>query len=94
MDESDIPTRLREDLYPKLNEKQIARLSQFGVRRSLPAGEVLFDQGSVGRHFYVVLEGALEAVLPSHGGQTTVHLLQGRGYFTGELDMLADGPAW
>lgn len=92
MDESDTRTRLPEDLYPKLGEKQIARLSQFGVRRSFPAGEVLFDQGSLGRHFYVILEGALEALLPSHDGESRIHLHE-RGDFTGELDMLSGRPS-
>lgn len=92
MDESNSPTHLPDDLYPKLSEKQIARLSQFGVRRSVPAGEVIFDQGSIGRYFYVVLEGALEALLPSVGGESRVHLLQ-HGDFTGELDMLSGRPS-
>jgi thioredoxin reductase (NADPH) len=92
MDESNSRTRLPDDLYPKLSEKQIARLSQFGVRRSLPAGEVLFDQGSVGRHFYVVLEGSLEALLPIRDGEGRIHLHE-RGDFTGELDMLSGRPS-
>lgn len=92
MDESNIQTQLPENLYPKLSEKQIARLAQFGVRRSLPTGELIFDQGSLGRYFYVVLEGALEALLPSRDGETRVHLLQ-HGDFTGELDMLSGRPS-
>jgi thioredoxin reductase (NADPH) len=88
----DTRTHLPEDLYPKLSEKQIARLSQFGIRRSLPAGEVLFDQGSVGRHFYVVLKGALEALLPLRDGEGLIHLHE-RGDFTGELDMLSGRPS-
>jgi thioredoxin reductase (NADPH) len=92
MDDFNLRTNLPEDLYPKLSEKQIARLSQFGVRRRLPAGEVLFDQGSMGRHFYVVLEGALEALFPSHGGEGRIHLHE-RGDFSGELDMLSGRPS-
>jgi len=34
-------------LYPKLSDEQIARLSQVGTRRTVPEGEILFDQGSV-----------------------------------------------
>ena len=92
MNESDSRTQLPDELYPKLSEKQIARLSQFGVRRSLPAGAVLFDQGAIGRHFYVVLEGALEALFPSPGGEGRVHLHR-HGDFTGELDMLSGRPS-
>jgi thioredoxin reductase (NADPH) len=92
MDELKAITQLPDDLYPKLSDKQIARLSQFGVRRSLPAGEILFDQGSVGRHFYVVLRGAIEAVLPSRDGESRLRLHE-PGDFTGELDMLSGRPS-
>jgi hypothetical protein len=37
---------LPDELYPKLNNEQIARSSQVGTRRSVPAGEILFDQGT------------------------------------------------
>jgi CRP-like cAMP-binding protein len=76
MDEIKPITHLPDDLYPKLSDKHIARLSHFGVRRRLPAGEPLFDQGSVGRHFYVVLQGALEAILPSREGESRIRLHQ------------------
>src|SRR5580700_9223951 len=83
---------LPDELYPKLNSGQIARLSQVGTRRSIPAGEILFDQGTIGRHFYVVLQGAIEAVLPSPGGEVHMRLHQ-PGDFTGELDMLSGRPS-
>jgi thioredoxin reductase (NADPH) len=92
MDESKLPYQLQDDLYPKLSEAQIARLSQVGIRRTVPEGEILFDQGSVGRHFYVLLKGALEALLPSSEGDVNLRLYQ-PGDFTGELDMLSGRPS-
>jgi thioredoxin reductase (NADPH) len=92
MDKSKFADELPDELYPKLNNEQIARLSHVGMRRSLPAGEILFDQGTIGRHFYVVLQGAIEAVLPSSAGDVHLRLHQ-PGDFTGELDMLSGRPS-
>ena len=92
MPKSKFSDELPDELYPKLNNEQIARLSQVGMRRSVPAGEILFDQGTIGRHFYVVLQGAIDAVLPSPGGEVRLHLHQ-PGDFTGELDMLSGRPS-
>src|SRR5579863_8021866 len=92
MDVPKLPNQLPDDLYPKLSDEQIARLSQVGIRRTVPEGEILFDQGSIGRHFYVLLKGALEALLPSSEGDVNLRLHQ-PGDFTGELDMLSGRPS-
>ncbi len=92
MDESKLPNQLQDDLYPKLSDEQIARLSQVGIRRTVPQGEILFDQGSIGRHFYVLLKGTVEALLPSSEGEVNLRLHQ-PGDFTGELDMLSGRPS-
>jgi thioredoxin reductase (NADPH) len=92
MDKSKFSDELPDELYPKLNNEQIARLSQVGMRRSVPAGEILFDQGTIRRHFYVLLQGAIEAVLPSSEGEVHLRLHQ-PGDFTGELDMLSGRPS-
>jgi thioredoxin reductase (NADPH) len=92
MDKSNPSNELPDELYPKLNNEQIARLSKVGMRRTIPAGETLFDQGTIGRHFYVILDGAVEAVLPSSEGEARLRLHH-RGDFTGELDMLSGRPS-
>jgi thioredoxin reductase (NADPH) len=92
MDKSKFSNGLPDELYPKLNNEQIARLERVGVRRSVPAGEILFDQGTIRRRFYVLLRGAIEAVLPSSEGEIGLRLHQ-PGDFTGELDMLSGRPS-
>ena len=92
MEKPKFADELPDELYPKLNSEQIARLSLVRRRRRVPAGEILFDQGTIGRHFYVVLEGAIEAVLPSSEGEVHLRLHQ-PGDFTGELDMLSGRPS-
>src|SRR5689334_17958123 len=81
-----------ESMFPTLTREQIARLELFGVRRSVAAGEVLFEQGAVRRHFFVVLEGGLEVVSPSADGEIRISVL-GPGHFTGEMDMLSGRPS-
>jgi len=82
----------REGMFPKLTAAQIARLASWGVRRHVAQGETLFDQGSVRRSFFVVLEGAIEIVSPSTTGDTPITIHR-HGDFTGELDMLAGRPS-
>jgi hypothetical protein len=39
MEKPKFADELPDELYPKLNNQQIARLSLVGMRRSVPAGE-------------------------------------------------------
>ncbi len=45
-----------EAMFPKLDDAQIARLSEFGERRTTQAGEVLFEQGDSTHGVMVVPE--------------------------------------
>src|SRR3989440_11513154 len=77
----------RDQMFPKLTQAQIARISAVGERRSVRSGEVLFELGEQNTRFFVVIEGAVEIVRPVDGReeQITVH---GPGEFTGEINML------
>ena len=78
----------RQQMFPKLSDAQIARVAAHAVRRSVAAGEVLFDQGDTNVGIYVVLSGALEIVRPGMAGDDpiTVHHA---GEFTGEVSVLS-----
>ena len=78
----------REQMFPSLSAVQLARLARFGRRRSVPAGEIVFEQGEASPEFFVVLSGALEVVQPADGVEVpiTVHRTGG---FTGEVNMLS-----
>src|SRR5229473_3471417 len=65
----------RDAMFPKLSAAQIARLVPLGARRSL----------------FVVLEGRLEVVSPTKGGETHIAAHE-PGQFTGEVNMLAGRP--
>jgi len=78
----------RDQMFPQLTPAQIGRISSVGARRSVRAGEVLFELGEQDTRFFVIIEGAVEIVRPLDGREerVTVH---GPGEFTGEINMLS-----
>ena len=79
--------RRREQMFPRLREDQIGRLSRFGKERTLGPGELLWQDGEYGVPFHVALEGELEVIHPDPRGEqlVTVHV---PGEFTGEISLL------
>jgi thioredoxin reductase (NADPH) len=84
--------RERELMFPKLTAAQIARLAAWGTRRHVAVGEMLFDQGTTRRSFFVVLEGRIEILNESAIGETRI-TMHTAGDFTGETDMLSGRPS-
>jgi thioredoxin reductase (NADPH) len=84
----DVAQERWHQMFPKLSDAQIERITPHGVRRHVAAGETLFAQGDVDTGIHVVLSGALEIVRPGVGGEdpVTVHRA---GEFTGEVNVLA-----
>jgi len=78
----------REQMFPRLTGAQLERIAAHARRRSVAAGEMLFEWGDKEADFYVVLEGALEIVRPQGAieERITVH---GPGQFTGEMSLLS-----
>jgi thioredoxin reductase (NADPH) len=83
----------REVMFPVLTAAQIARLTPFGTRRSLSAGEIVFDQGERQRGVYVLLNGQIEVVSPSKQGEIPIVVHDQAGEFTGEVEMLSGRPS-
>src|SRR5260370_33510334 len=79
---SETPEQL-DEMFPKLDDSQIARLAAFGVQRRAQPGEILFDQGDAQHGVFVVLEGSIEIVSLAHGEEAVLRLLD-RGTFTRE----------
>ena len=79
----------RPQMFPTLSEAQIARIARVGKERVLAAGERLFEQGEYGVPFHVVLEGAIEIVLPHDGVEDPI-VVHGPGEFTGEVNQLSE----
>jgi thioredoxin reductase (NADPH) len=84
----DVYEERRAQMFPKLTPAQIARVATHAVRRSVPAGEILFEVGQADTGVNVVLTGALEVVRIGLLGEEpiTVHRA---GEFTGEVAVLS-----
>ena len=83
---------IREEMFPKLSDAQIARLATLGSRRTVVEGEVIFEPGVRRRSLFVVLKGRLEGTIPTSGGENRITILEA-GDFTGEVDLLSGRPS-
>ncbi len=78
-------------LFADLPEADLARLCEMVERVQLPAGEVLFEEGSRGDRAYVIESGELE-VIKNSGGQPILLDLRRAGDVIGEIALLEDTP--
>jgi thioredoxin reductase (NADPH) len=85
---SDVIAERRQQVFPKLNDAQLQRIARYGEKRHVPAGEVLFDQGTSALGIHVVLSGAVEIVRPGIVSDELI-TVQHPGEFTGEVNVLA-----
>ena len=80
-------------MFPRLTEDELARLSRFGERRSYHAGEMIARTGEVAPGLVPILSGE---VAVSHGDGTgpQAHIVtHDRGHFMGELAQLSGRPS-
>jgi thioredoxin reductase (NADPH) len=77
-----------EQIFPILTAAQIDRIAAHGDARAVRAGEILVEQGDTAIPFFVVVSGELEAVRPSHAGETLITILR-PAQFTGEINTLS-----
>lgn len=78
-------------LFSDLPDQDLSRLSEAAERVSIPAGSTLFEEGTAGDRFFVILDGEME-VTRQEGGQTVVLALLGAGGFLSEMSLLEDRP--
>jgi thioredoxin reductase (NADPH) len=72
--------------FPVFPPEVLEELSEFGERRELAAGDVLYRAGESTRDFYVVIEGEVEVVRDDESQQLVVAYTAGQ--FIGELSLL------
>ncbi|MGH7294040.1 MAG: FAD-dependent oxidoreductase, partial [Polyangiaceae bacterium] len=84
----DVYEARRDQMFPSLSAAQIARLAAHAERRSVRAGELVFDQGVAGTGIHVVLSGTLEVVRPGLTGEDPI-IVHKAGEFTGEVNVLS-----
>jgi thioredoxin reductase (NADPH) len=79
----------RAQMFPKLTDRQIARIAAGNEERTIQAGEYLFHDGDTNTALYVVLEGEIEIYFLREGQEQLVTVHEA-GNFTGEVSMLSD----
>jgi thioredoxin reductase (NADPH) len=84
----DIVAARRQQVFPKLSDAQLKRIARYGEKRHVPAGEILYDQGTSALGIHVLLSGALEIVRPGIVGDELI-TVEHAGEFTGEVNVLA-----
>src|SRR5262245_14562975 len=81
-------TPLFEDLSPE----DVADLAERLEKRSIPAGQRLFEKGEPGRSMYIVVDGVVSVYLPGEGGGRVLLKNVAVGQYFGELSLFDDKP--
>src|SRR5215212_1104276 len=78
-------------LLADLSEEDLDQLYQMAETVSLPAGELVLQEGDPGDSLYVVLDGELE-VTTRHGSQDVLLAVYKAGQVVGEMALLEQAP--
>ncbi|WP_294122953.1 FAD-dependent oxidoreductase [Sphingomonas sp.] len=78
-------------MFPRLTDEELARLSRFGAPVSYVAGEVIARPGEVGPGLLLLLSGRAEVIQQGH--PPTHIVTHERGNFMGELAQLSGRPS-
>jgi thioredoxin reductase (NADPH) len=84
---SESPAGRTDQLFPTLNDDQLARIAAHGRRRRISAGEVLVRAGDPDVPCFVVISGQLD-IYQREGGEEHRVAHPGPGQFTGEANMI------
>src|SRR5260370_3009177 len=90
---STIDTR-REQMFPKLEPREIDRLRRFGKVRRYAAGEALFVTGEIAPGMFVLIKGSGRVTRRDPLGDSATILEQGPGEFVDEVGQLSGQPAF
>src|SRR5258708_36144355 len=93
LDMSTIDTR-REQMFPKLEPREIDRLRRCGKVRRYAAGEVWFVTGEIAPGMFVLIKGSARLTRRDPLGHSAPILEQGPGEFVAEVGQLSGQPAF
>jgi CRP-like cAMP-binding protein len=74
-------------LFSRCNKKQLAAIATLADLIDVPAGKLLVREGSLGRDFMVIVEGAVDVSRQGH----KINVL-GPGDFIGEMALISGAP--
>src|SRR6201999_1853901 len=75
-------------VYPTLDETQLAILERYGERRKFKANEILYSEGDRHTGMFAILSGTIESIRGFVQGPRVLGT-HGPGSFTGEVGTLA-----
>ena len=78
-------------MFRNVEEKRLKLFSMMGQTLSYRSGERLFEKGDDGDAAYVILEGAVDVLIPTDSGEISVAVLGAKEIF-GEMAVLLDQP--
>ncbi len=81
------PYAREEQTFPRLNEDQVKRLSDYGTIEEFEKGAILFARGDRGVDFFLILSGSIEIYEEGKDGPANVITVHRENQFTGELDL-------
>jgi thioredoxin reductase (NADPH) len=90
---STIDTR-RQQMFPRLEPREIDRLRRFGVVRRYAAGQALFVTGEIAPGMVVLIRGSVRVTRRDPLGHTAPIVEQGPGEFVAEVGQLSGQPAF
>src|SRR5258706_8071570 len=90
---STIDTR-REQMFPKLEPREIDRLCRFGEVRHYAAGDALFVTGEIAPGMSILIKGSVRVPRRDPLGHSAAIVEQGQGEFVAEVGHLSGQPAF
>jgi CRP/FNR family cyclic AMP-dependent transcriptional regulator len=76
------------ELFAELSDDALARVVANAVSRELRRGDVVFEEGALPEHLYVVEDGRIAIASKSIDGRESVFALMERGELFGEMGLL------
>jgi thioredoxin reductase (NADPH) len=76
-----------ESAYPRLTAEELEKVARYGEPCTFRPDEALFTAGKYPFDSYVILSGSVRVVDVSSGSRV-IFVRYGRGYFTGDIDLL------
>jgi thioredoxin reductase (NADPH) len=83
----------REQMFPKLDPKEIDCLRRYGEIRRYAAGEALFVTGEIAPGMFVLIKGSVRVMRRDPLGHSAPIVEQGPGEFVAEVGQLSGQPA-
>lgn len=83
---------MQSPLFASLDSEAAAALRASMTEQSTPRGTVIFAEGQIGDHMYVIVEGKVKLGHASPDGRESLMAVLGPGEIFGELSLFDPGP--